>query len=61
MFVNASEDYRILDEKQRDKSILYTPVSILAPTVLPTIMKKIDEINSEEEEKPMDENSEYSI
>lgn len=61
MFVNASEDYRILDEKKRDESLLYTPVSIIAPAILPTIMKKIDEINSDEEEKPMDENSEHSI
>ncbi|MGB3344743.1 MAG: CvpA family protein [Aequorivita sp.] len=60
MFVNASENYRILDETQRDKSILYAPVSILAPAILPTIMKQIKEINPEEKE-PIDENLEYSI
>jgi len=60
MFVNASENYRILDETRREKSILYAPVSILAPAILPSIMKQIKEINPDEEE-PLDKNSEFSI
>ena len=43
MFVNASEDYKILNEEKRNTSILYGPVASLAPAVLPAIMKKVDE------------------
>ncbi|MCG2417453.1 CvpA family protein [Aequorivita sp. F47161] len=47
MFVNASEDYRILSPEQRDDSILYTPVAAIAPAILPAIMKEVDELNIE--------------
>lgn len=60
MFVNASEHYRILNEKQREQSILYGPVSILAPAILPAIMKQIDDITPEDD-RPQDKNFLYSI
>mgnify|MGYP000097228685 CR=1 FL=1 len=50
MFVNASENYRILTEEQRDSSILYGPVAAIAPAVLPTIMKEVDNLNTDETE-----------
>lgn len=51
MFVNNSEDYRILTEQQRDASYLYHPVASIAPAILPEIMKKVDEMDL-----PMKEN-----
>lgn len=45
MFVNASENYRILTPEQREDSVLYAPVASLAPAILPTIMKEVDELN----------------
>ncbi|WP_026452090.1 CvpA family protein [Aequorivita capsosiphonis] len=45
MFVNASEDYRILSPEQRADSILYAPVASLAPAILPAIMQEVDDLN----------------
>ncbi|WP_310993389.1 CvpA family protein [Aequorivita marina] len=45
MFVNASEDYRILSPEQRADSVLYEPVASLAPAILPAIMNEVDELN----------------
>ncbi|WP_347373570.1 CvpA family protein [Aequorivita sp. Q41] len=45
MFVNASESYRILSEEQRDASVLYAPVAMIAPAILPTLMKEVEEFN----------------
>lgn len=45
MFVSASENYRILTEEKRDSSILYAPIAAIAPAVLPTIMKEVDNLN----------------
>jgi membrane protein required for colicin V production len=42
MFVNNSENYRILTTEQRDSSMLYKPVAYIAPALLPTIMKEVD-------------------
>jgi len=50
MFVAASENYRILTEEKRDSSILYGPVAAIAPAVLPTIMKEVDDLNSDDSE-----------
>ncbi|CAM3337215.1 CvpA family protein [Aequorivita lipolytica] len=50
MFVNASKDYRILTEEKRDSSILYGPVASIAPAVLPTIMKEVDNLNINDSE-----------
>lgn len=66
MFVNSSENYRILSEEKRESSILYAPVASIAPAILPEIMTQVDEIlepkeedvdkETEQEKKP-DENS----
>ncbi|OAD90529.1 hypothetical protein A7A78_06260 [Aequorivita soesokkakensis] len=50
MFVNASENYRILTEEQREASVLYGPVAMIAPAILPAIMKEVDEYNDTDEE-----------
>lgn len=51
MYVNASETYSILSEEERETSVLYEPVASLAPTILPHILREVDnyrESNSEE-------------
>lgn len=45
MFVNASEEYRILSPEEQQASVLYGPVASLAPAILPTIMKEVDDLN----------------
>lgn len=45
MFVNASENYRILTEEKRDSSTLYAPVAAIAPAILPKIMKEVENLN----------------
>lgn len=45
MFVNASEDYGILNQQERDSSLLYGPVALLAPAILPEIEKHVDEFD----------------
>ncbi len=50
MFVNASENYRILTEEQREASVLYGPVAMIAPAILPEIMKEVEEYNNNDEE-----------
>lgn len=58
MFVNSSENYSILTAEKRDASILYNPIAALAPAILPTIEKHIDEFDLEESlEFPMDKTS----
>ncbi len=49
MFVNASENYRILNEQQREASVLYGPVAMIAPAILPAIMKEVEEYNTSNE------------
>ena len=49
MFVNASENYRILSEEQRETSVLYGPVAMIAPAILPAIMQEVEELNTENE------------
>jgi membrane protein required for colicin V production len=56
MFVNASENYRILTPEQRETSVLYEPVVMIAPAILPTLMKQVDEYN-ETGENVLDEKS----
>ncbi len=58
MFVNASEEYRILDQERRDASILYKPVASLAPVVLPAIYKEVDELKDNEDLFPNSESKE---
>src|SRR5690606_39832702 len=43
MFVAASENYRILTEEKREASVLYGPVAMIAPAILPAIMKEVEE------------------
>lgn len=45
MFVNASEDYGILTQKERDSSLLYNPVATLAPAILPEIKKHVNDFD----------------
>lgn len=45
MFVNASEDYVILSQKERDQSLLYEHVASLAPAILPEIRKQMDDFD----------------
>ena len=55
MFVNASEEYRILDQKRRDASVLYDPVASIAPAVLPAIINEVDELKDTEDLFPQGE------
>ena len=45
MFVNASEDYGILTPEKRESSLLYGPVALLAPAILPEIKKHVKEFD----------------
>src|SRR5690554_644943 len=45
MFVNSSEYYSVLSEEERESSILYGPVTSLAPAILPEIQKNVKEID----------------
>lgn len=47
MFVNSSENYSILTAEKRDTSILYHPIAALAPAILPTIEKHIEDLDIE--------------
>src|SRR5690606_27852529 len=60
MFVNASENYRILSPEKRDSSILYAPVAAIAPAILPKIMKEVDDLNLPKI-NPADEHSETEM
>ncbi len=57
MFVNASENYRILSEEQRNNSLLYAPIASLAPMILPKILKEVETINDEEQMEEAQETS----
>ncbi len=48
MFVNASESYRILTPEQREASILYEPVAMIAPAILPAIMKEVNQMKDDD-------------
>ncbi|SHI64503.1 membrane protein required for colicin V production [Mesonia phycicola] len=39
---NMNNDYQLIDEEHIDKSILYQPVSQIAPLILPPLMQEID-------------------
>ena len=47
MFVNTSEKYQILTAEKRDSSILYHPIAAIAPAILPTIEKHMDDFDLE--------------
>lgn len=44
MFVNSTEDYRILSQEKRDASALYEPIASIAPAILPEIMTHVDDM-----------------
>jgi len=50
MFINASENYRILTEEQQQDSVLYGPIAMIAPAILPKIIKEVEELNTEDED-----------
>ncbi|OAB80639.1 CvpA family protein [Cochleicola gelatinilyticus] len=50
MFVNASENYSIVPQEQRDNSVLYYPVASVAPILIPHILKEVEDLNDPEEE-----------
>ncbi|SRR5690554_5709415 len=45
MFINTSEEYQILSQRDRDSSMLYHPVTLLAPAILPEIQKQVEELD----------------
>lgn len=50
LFLNSIDrDFSILGEEKKEASILYKPVSSLAPMVLPTLIKKLNEFVKDEE------------
>lgn len=58
MLVNSSENYSILTPEKRESSILYQPIAILAPAILPTLEKHFEELDLEPNlEFPTDKNS----
>lgn len=50
MFVNASENYSIVPQEQRDNSVLYYPVASVAPILIPHILKEVEDLNDPKEE-----------
>lgn len=60
MFVSASENYRILTEEKRESSLLYNPVASIAPAVLPTLMKEVENLNIDDPEITPEENPDES-
>lgn len=51
MFVNSTDDYRILSQEKRDSSTLYEPIASIAPAILPEIMIHVDDLMEPKEEK----------
>ena len=45
MFINASENYSILTPEKRDSSLFYHPIESVAPMILPTIEKHMDDLD----------------
>ncbi len=50
MFVNSTNNYRILSPEKRDSSILYEPIASIAPSILPEIMTHVDDLMDPKEE-----------
>lgn len=47
---NLDKNVLFLDEETKENSVLYKPVSSIAPFILPTLLKKINEIIDPEDE-----------
>ena len=52
MFVNASENYNILTPEDREASMLYHPIEAVAPAILPTIEKHLEDFDMEMDLQP---------
>lgn len=50
MFLNASSFDSFITEEQKEESALYEPIASLAPLIMPHILRKVDEIETEQEE-----------
>jgi len=51
MFMNASKNMSglIISEEKKESSLLYEPVAMIAPIVLPNILKEVDKFRDEDE------------
>ena len=56
MFVNASKNFSglIISEEKKESSILYEPVAMLAPLLLPNILEQVDTFRNNDEGKEPD-------
>ncbi len=62
MFVNSTNNYRILSPEKRDSSILYEPIASIAPSILPKIMIHVDDLmDSEKKNTEIDEKEEKPV
>lgn len=61
MFVNASEEYRILSQKKRDASLLYNPIEALAPATLPAIESQVSDLDIDFDFNKSDETDEVLL
>jgi len=50
MFLNASNFGTFISDEQKEESALYEPIESLAPMIVPQILRKVDEIETELEE-----------
>ncbi|WP_271855263.1 CvpA family protein [Patiriisocius marinus] len=53
MFVNASKNFSglIISEEKKENSILYEPVAMLAPLLLPNILEQVDTFRSSDKDE----------
>lgn len=54
MFINASKNASglLISEEKKEGSVLYGPVAMIAPIVLPNILKEVDNFRENEEPQP---------
>lgn len=56
MFFSAtSEDVNLVEEETLEESILYGPVRILAPAIIPSILREVNDLEFLEEEEEVEE------
>lgn len=59
MFFGATnEDIELVDRETLDSSVLYEPVKVLAPTILPSILREVREMDLDKEMENEDERNE---
>lgn len=63
MFINASKNMSglIISEEKKESSILYEPVAMLAPLLLPNILEQVDSYRNGDEDTKALENKETPI